>query len=50
MARKAIDWDEVNATVEELPKLPPEDTHAIMAERGMTDKHILMYCHLVICR
>lgn len=43
MARKAIDWDEVNATVEELPKLPPKDTHAIMAERGMTDKHILLY-------
>jgi hypothetical protein len=43
MARKAIDWDEVNATVEELPKLPPEDTHAIMAERGMTEKNILLY-------
>lgn len=43
MARKAIDWDEVNSTVEELPKLPPEDTHAIMAERGMTEKNILLY-------
>lgn len=43
MARKAIDWDEVNATVEELPRIPPEDTHAIMAERGMTEKNILLY-------
>lgn len=43
MARKAIDWEEVNATVEELPNIPPPDTHKIMAERGMVDKHILMY-------
>ena len=43
MARKTIDWDEVYATVDELPRIPPTDTHAIMAERGMADKHILLY-------
>ena len=43
MGSRRIDWDEVNATVEELPKLPPSNTHEIMTERGMADKQVLLY-------
>ncbi len=43
MARSKIDWEEVNATVEELPKLPPPNTHEIMRERGLANKQILLY-------
>ena len=43
MGSKGIDWDEVYATVDELPLKPPEGTHEIMAERGMADKQVLLY-------
>lgn len=43
MARKAIDWDYAEEIVDTLPLKPPPRVHEIMRERGLANKHVLIY-------